>query len=67
MLVYISEPVMLRKNFWAIYHITLALQRALLCVLIQPSVYIYSHNFWHFNLALKNIVGLRLYHTHPRG
>ena len=29
MSVYISEPIMLRKNFLAIYHITLALQRAL--------------------------------------
>ena len=49
MLVYISEPIMLRKNFLAIYHITLALQRALsLCFDTTLSLQAIAMIFWHF-------------------
>ena len=44
MSVYISEPIMLRKNFLAIYHITLALQRALsLCLDTTLSLQAIAH------------------------
>ena len=57
MLVYISEPIMLRKNFLAIYHISLALQRALsLCfdtTLSFQAIAMISLGILHINLALQ--------------
>ena len=57
MSVYISEPIMLRKNFSAIYHITLTLQRALsLCFDITLSLQAIAMIFFgilHINLALQ--------------
>ena len=57
MSVNISEPIMLRKNFLAIYHITLALQRALsLCLdttLSLQAIAMIFLAFLHINLALQ--------------
>ena len=67
MSVYISEPIMLRKNFLAIYHITLALQRALsLCFDTTLSLQVIAMIFLAFCTSIwpsKNIVGL-FYTTH---
>ena len=53
MSVYISEPIMLRKNFLAIYHITLALRRALsLCFDTTLSLQAMAM-ILHINLALQ--------------